>query len=57
MLRVWDYKCVNCSHVFEVLAREGETFDCPKCDGSTERQVAAPRTAFRFNDRKSPLAR
>ena len=37
MLRLYDFECSNCNHIFERLVAPRETVDCPKCGYWTKR--------------------
>jgi putative FmdB family regulatory protein len=30
---LYEYVCQECEHAFETLAFDGETIDCPQCQG------------------------
>lgn len=33
-MKVFDYKCLNCSHIFEWWDYEPVPMDCPKCESA-----------------------
>ncbi len=47
---LYEYRCQDCDHGFELLVRESTTFECPACHGQKlEKQlsvfaVSAPST-------------
>lgn len=44
---IYEYQCLQCGHVSELLQRHGDSAPaCPECGGETKRLVSAP--AFQF---------
>lgn len=38
---LYEYRCQDCSHGFELLVRESTTFECPACHGQKlEKQLS-----------------
>lgn len=38
---LYEYRCQDCDHDFELLVRESTTFECPACHGtSLEKQLS-----------------
>jgi putative FmdB family regulatory protein len=37
MIRLYDFKCIACGHVFERIVRDGERPKCVKCEGQTKK--------------------
>ncbi len=38
---LYEYRCAECDHGFELLVRESTTFECPACRGSKlEKQLS-----------------
>ncbi len=54
MFASYDYKCNNCTIVFErfVLKKEKDEQKCYECFGPTKRLMPGPATTFKFNDGK-----
>ncbi len=45
MYIIYDYKCKICNYVFEDFqdtSKDNTKVECPKCCGSSERQLSAP---------------
>jgi putative FmdB family regulatory protein len=52
---LFDFRCVDCGHLFEALVRTGHTTACPSCGSeSLERQISAP--AVSSPERRSAAA-
>lgn len=55
---LFDFKCVSCGHVFELLVKKDDNQVCPQCGNTSERQYTidkpgdsayANRASVRFN--------
>lgn len=43
-LKLYDFECVSCKHVFEDLVEnEVQTLPCTSCNGQSDRLISAPR--------------
>jgi putative FmdB family regulatory protein len=57
---LYEYRCQDCDHGFELLVRESTTFECPACHGQKlEKQlsvfaVSAPGAGARAG--RAPMA-
>lgn len=46
---IYEYECIKCSHIFDVLQKIGESgksLSCPKCGGKRPKKLV---TAFRLH--------
>ena len=37
---IYDFRCVKCGHVFELLVRTTALPPCPECKGATKRLLS-----------------
>ena len=54
---LYEYRCQDCSHGFELLVREQTTFECPACHGrKLEKQLSVFAVGADGNGGRAPMA-
>lgn len=54
---LYEYRCQDCDHDFELLVRESTTLECPACHGrSLEKQLSVFAVAGGDNRPSAPRA-
>lgn len=54
---LYEYRCEDCNHGFELLVRESTTFECPACHGrKLEKQLSVFAVADGGRGGKAPMA-
>lgn len=47
-LKVRDYECLKCGEVFEVVSRDGEDVECPKCGAPEPKVLPSAAAGYRI---------